>query len=64
MRDRFVDVVESTLGRSVIGYMSQINADPDAAIELFLLEPHEEKLIGEHEQIFDDDDPEPRDLAS
>ena len=49
MRDRFVEVVEGTLDRSVIGYMSQIHADPDVAVELFLLEPHEEKLLGEHE---------------
>ena len=49
MRDRFVDVIEGTLDRSVIGYMSQIHADPDVAIELFLLEPHEDKLLGEHE---------------
>jgi uncharacterized protein YbcI len=48
MKDRFVEVIEGTLDRSVIGYMSQIHADPDVAIELFLLEPHAEKLIGEH----------------
>lgn len=58
MKGRFVDVVESTLGREVIGYMSQINTDPDVAIELFLLEPHHEKLIGEHVQEFEPD-PEP-----
>jgi uncharacterized protein YbcI len=54
MKDRFIEVIESTLDRGVIGYMSQINADPDVAIELFLLEPHEVKLIGEDEQKFDD----------
>jgi uncharacterized protein YbcI len=48
MKDRFVEVVEGTLDRKVIGYMSQIHADPDVAIELFLLEPREEKLLGEH----------------
>jgi hypothetical protein len=25
----------------VIAYMSQIHADPDLAVELFVLEPHE-----------------------
>jgi uncharacterized protein YbcI len=58
MKERFVEVVESTLHRKVIGYMSQINADPDVAIELFLLEPHEERLIGKHQQTFEpDEDP-------
>jgi uncharacterized protein YbcI len=60
MKERFVDVVEATLGREVIGYMTQINADPDVAIELFLLEPHDEKLIGEHVAHFDPEpEPEP-----
>jgi uncharacterized protein YbcI len=58
MKDRFIHVIESTLERKVIAYMSQINADPDVAIELFMLEPHEEKLLGEHEQRFEPE-PEP-----
>src|SRR4051794_35078520 len=58
MKERFVEVVESTLGRDVIGYMSQIHTDPDVAIELFPLEPHPDKLIGEHVQQFEAD-PEP-----
>ena len=49
MRERFIEVIEGTLERHVIGYMSQIHADPDVAIELFLLEPHAEKLLAEHE---------------
>ena len=56
MKDRFIDVIESTLDRQVIGYMSQIHADPDVAIELFLLEPHPEKLMGEHELRLDNGD--------
>ena len=56
MKERFVEVIESTLGRKVIGYMSQINADPDVAIELFMLEPHHEKLSGEHEASFKHDE--------
>jgi uncharacterized protein YbcI len=60
MKGRFVEVIESTLDRKVLGYMSQINVDPDVAIELFLLEPHHEKLIGEHVAHFDPDpEPEP-----
>ena len=55
MESRFIEVIESTLERKVIGYMSQIIADPDVAIELFLLEPHEVKLLGEHEQTFEPD---------
>ncbi len=42
MKGRFVEVIESMLERKVIGYMSQINADPDVAIELFMLEPQPE----------------------
>src|SRR4051794_30376979 len=56
MKARFVEVVEAALDRSVIGYMSQVNGDPDFAIELFLLEPHPEKLMGEHEQTFPDEE--------
>ncbi|MDX6582962.1 MAG: hypothetical protein QOI10_2146 [Solirubrobacterales bacterium] len=53
MKDRFIDVIESTIDRHVIAYMSQVNTDPDVAVELFMLEPHAEKLLGEHEQSFD-----------
>jgi uncharacterized protein YbcI len=53
MRERFVEVIESTLDRRVLGHLSQINADPDVAIELFLLEPHADKLLGEHELQFE-----------
>jgi uncharacterized protein YbcI len=42
MEDHFTDVVEEALGRKVIAYMSQIHADPDLAIELFVLEPRQE----------------------
>ena len=59
MKERFIEVIESTLDRKVLGYMSQINADPDIAIELFLLEPHAEKLLGEHEQTFEPEHEEP-----
>lgn len=49
MKQRFTEVVEAALGRTVIGYMSQIHTDPDVAIEVFLLEPKEEALLGQHE---------------
>jgi uncharacterized protein YbcI len=49
MRDRFVGVVETALERPVIGYMSQVNTDPDVALELFLLAPAGEPLHGAHE---------------
>ena len=39
MERQFTEVVENTLGRKVIAYMSQIHADPDLAVELFVLEP-------------------------
>jgi uncharacterized protein YbcI len=42
MEDQFTEVVEEALGRKVIAYMSQIHADPDLAIELFVLEPRQE----------------------
>ena len=39
MEHHFTEVVEEALGRKVIAYMSQIHADPDLAVELFVLEP-------------------------
>lgn len=39
MRDEFITVVEAHLHRTVIGYMSQVNTNPDMAVELFILEP-------------------------
>ena len=56
MKERFIEVIESTLERRVIAYMSQIHAQPDVAIELFLLEPHDEELIGKHELHLDGED--------
>jgi uncharacterized protein YbcI len=49
MRTRFVAVVEASLDRHVIGYMSQVNADPEVAVELFLLAPAGAPIQGEHE---------------
>jgi uncharacterized protein YbcI len=41
MEDQFTDVVEDALDRTVSAYMSQVHADPDMAVELFVLEPVE-----------------------
>jgi uncharacterized protein YbcI len=52
MEDRFTEVVEEALGRKVLAYMSQIHADPDLAVELFVLEPgrgSDDEIAGEHE---------------
>jgi uncharacterized protein YbcI len=51
MEQNFTDVVERATGRKVIAYMSQIHSDPDLAVELFVLEPTAEKLVGEHEEV-------------
>jgi uncharacterized protein YbcI len=51
MEGQFTEVVEKALGRKVIAYMSQIHADPDLAVELFVLEPDSaggDEIVGEH----------------
>jgi uncharacterized protein YbcI len=48
MRERFIAVVEAALDRRVVGYMSQVNADPEVAVELFILAPEDEPIRGEH----------------
>ena len=50
MEDQFTAVVEQALSRKVIAYMSQIHADPDLAVELFVLEPVSDRgpVVGEH----------------
>ena len=49
MEGQFTGVVEEATGRKVIAYMSQVHTNPDMAVELFVLEPGDEKVIGEHE---------------
>ena len=39
MRDDLIDVVERTLDRKVIAFMSDNHLDPDLAVEVFILEP-------------------------
>src|SRR5919109_4108357 len=51
MGDRFKSVVESATHRKVIAYMSQIHHDPDIVVELFVLEPSDEPLIGDHDHV-------------
>jgi uncharacterized protein YbcI len=51
MEEHFTTVVEAAMGRKVIAYMSQIHQDPDIAVEIFVLEPSEERgAVGMHEQ--------------
>jgi uncharacterized protein YbcI len=55
MEDHFTEVVESALGRKVVAYMSQIHADPDLAVELFVLEPLEDEadLAGRYDVLLE-----------
>jgi uncharacterized protein YbcI len=39
MEEQFTEVVEEATGRKVLAYLSQVHAEPDVAVELFLLEP-------------------------
>jgi uncharacterized protein YbcI len=50
MRDQFTDVVRQATGRAVIAYMSQVHSTPDMAVELFVLEPADTGLLGEHQE--------------
>jgi uncharacterized protein YbcI len=59
MEEHFTKVVEDALGRGVIAYMSQIHADPDLAVELFMLEPSDTGLVGEYELTESTNAPEP-----
>ena len=49
MEERFRAVVEQATDRSVIAYMSQLHTDPDLAVELFVLEPAPDHVVGAHE---------------
>jgi uncharacterized protein YbcI len=39
MEPRFKEAVETLTGRRVLGFLSQVRADPDIGIEAFWLEP-------------------------
>lgn len=53
MEQHFTEVVEEALGRRVVAYMSQIHADPDLAVELFVLEPEAgtEEIAGAYDEV-------------
>ena len=51
MERQFTGLIEAETGRAVVAYMSQVHADPDLAVELFVLEPVSERV--EHEQELD-----------
>lgn len=53
MEKPFKDVVEGASGRKVLAYMSQIHTSPDLAVELFVLEPAEKPVAGEHKEEID-----------
>lgn len=41
MEEHFTEVVEDATGRRVRAYMNQVHADPDMALEMFVLGPPE-----------------------
>jgi uncharacterized protein YbcI len=49
MKEQFTGVVQEATGRKVIAYMSQVHSSPNLAVELFVLEPATNGLVGEHE---------------
>jgi uncharacterized protein YbcI len=49
MSTRFKEVIESTLDRKVIAYLSQVHMDPEVSIEVFILEHGD----GEEEAVVD-----------
>ena len=54
MKDRFVGVIEDATERKVVSYMSQVSASERFTVEIFLLEPHEEPMVGEDVPRFDE----------
>lgn len=46
MRDELVELVESTVDRKVIAFMSDNHLDPDLAVEVFILEPAAAEATG------------------
>jgi uncharacterized protein YbcI len=53
MSTRFKQVIESTLDRKVIAYLSQVHMDPEVSVEVFILEPGD----GEEEAVFEYQEP-------
>jgi uncharacterized protein YbcI len=46
MRPHFTEIVEGATGRKVAAFFSQVTHDPDMAVELFVLEPPANVLVG------------------
>jgi uncharacterized protein YbcI len=57
MQQQFTTIVEDATERTVIAYMSQVHTNPDLAVELFVLEPAEEPVVGEHETELEPEEP-------
>jgi uncharacterized protein YbcI len=55
MEGQFTEIIERTTARKVIAYMSQIHEDPDLAVELFVLEPGQQRIVSEHEAELGDE---------
>jgi uncharacterized protein YbcI len=49
MRQKFTSVVENATERDVVAYMSQVHTNPNLAVELFMLAPDKDGLVGEYE---------------
>jgi hypothetical protein len=47
MRPRFIATVEDATGRKVRAFFSQVSADPEMAVELFLLERESPDAAGD-----------------
>jgi len=47
MGPKFIEAVEDATGQKVRAFFSQVGHDPDMAVELFLLDPAEERQAGE-----------------
>jgi hypothetical protein len=52
MSTRFKSVIESTLDRKVIAYLSQVNMEPEVSVEIFILEPGDdgEEAVFEYQE--------------
>lgn len=56
MEDEFRGTVERLTGRNVIAYMSQVNTNPDMAVELFVLEPNAGLAPAEHVESIEEEE--------
>lgn len=49
MRDDLVALVESTVGRKVIAFLSDNHLDPDIGVEMFVLQPEENDVAAQQD---------------